>query len=143
MQIIGILIIGNIFLVSSFSTMASNNSNNNNSDRKLPPPPREGVSFNTLPWNLNLPEEHHYIHLTTTPEKGWTIEHYNPATDSGTLMDSHNHYHSTPLPLYPSTTSLNYGTTASIHSYYNAHYCNILTSTFSHLIIYNPYIAYK
>ena len=97
--------------------MASNNSNNN-SNRKLPPPPREGISFNTLPWNLNLPEEHHYIHLTTTPEKGWTIEHYNPATDSGTLMDSHNHYHSTPLPLYPSTTSLNYGTTVSniIHS---------------------------
>eukprot|EP00578_Thalassiosira_sp_NH16_P006955 CAMPEP_0181117160 /NCGR_PEP_ID=MMETSP1071-20121207/22354_1 /TAXON_ID=35127 /ORGANISM="Thalassiosira sp., Strain NH16" /LENGTH=451 /DNA_ID=CAMNT_0023201489 /DNA_START=75 /DNA_END=1430 /DNA_ORIENTATION=- len=78
---------------------------------KLPPPPKDGVPFNTLPWNLNLPDEHSYIHLTTTPDKGWTIEHYDPATDAGTLTDAHEHYSSTPLPLYPSTTSLNYGTT--------------------------------
>eukprot|EP00585_Thalassiosira_rotula_P005852 CAMPEP_0196159358 /NCGR_PEP_ID=MMETSP0910-20130528/46279_1 /TAXON_ID=49265 /ORGANISM="Thalassiosira rotula, Strain GSO102" /LENGTH=451 /DNA_ID=CAMNT_0041424277 /DNA_START=61 /DNA_END=1416 /DNA_ORIENTATION=- len=81
-----------------------------NSD-KLPPPPKDGIPFNTLPWNLNLPDEHSYIHLTTTPDKGWTVEHYDPETDGGLLLDSHKHYSSTPLPLYPSTTSLNYGTT--------------------------------
>lgn len=84
---------------------------NGNSNTKLPPPPREGIAFNTLPWNLNLPDEHSYIHLTTTPDKGWTIEHYDPTTDSGELIDAHKHYGSTPLELYPSTTSLNYGTT--------------------------------
>lgn len=78
---------------------------------KLPPPPKEGVPFNTLPWNLNLPDEHSYIHLTTTPDKGWTVEHYDPETDGGTLGDAHRHYASTPLALFPSTTSLNYGTT--------------------------------
>jgi len=77
----------------------------------LPPPPKENVAFGTLPWNLNLPEHHSYIHLTTTPEKGWTIAHYDPKTDSGSLTESSKHYGSTPLRLYPSTTSLNYGTT--------------------------------
>lgn len=76
-----------------------------------PPQPKAGISFGTLPWNLNLPDEHSYIHLTTTPDKGWTIEHYNPQTDDGELTSSHKHYGSTPLQLYPSTTSLNYGTT--------------------------------
>ena len=79
--------------------------------RLLPPPPKENVAFGTLPWNLNLPDHHSYIHLTTTPEKGWTIEHYDPKTDSGSLTESSKHYGSTPLQLYPSTTSLNYGTT--------------------------------
>ena len=77
---------------------------NESSSRKLPPPPKADVPFNTLPWNLNLPDAHSYIHLTTTPDKGWTIEHYDPATDGGALIDSHKHYSSTPLPLYPSTT---------------------------------------
>lgn len=90
----------------AFSTMSSNDRSTT-----LPPPPKDGIAFNTLPWNLNLPDEHSYIHLTTTPEKGWTIEHYDPKTDTGTLTESSQHYGSTPLALYPSTTSLNYGTT--------------------------------
>ena len=78
-----------------------------------PPSPRDDIAFDDLPWNLNLPSEHSYIHLTTTPDKGWTLDHYNPSDDSGALLstDSIKHYSSTPLPLYPSTTSLNYGTT--------------------------------
>ena len=93
-------------LAFSFST-----TNMSDNGGKLPPPPKAGVPFNTLPWNLNLPDDHSYIHLTTTPDKGWT--HYDPATDGGILMsdDSHKHYSSTPLSLFPSTTSLNYGTT--------------------------------
>ncbi|KAL9181387.1 hypothetical protein ACHAXT_010192 [Thalassiosira profunda] len=90
---------------SAFATMSTEGAT------KLPPPPKEGVPFATLPWNLNLPDEHHYIHLTTTPDKGWSVEHYDPATDGGAILDAHKHYGTTPLPLYPSTTSLNYGTT--------------------------------
>lgn len=77
------------------------------------PPPREDIAFDDLPWNLNVPSEHSYIHLTTTPDKGWTLDHYNPSDDSGALLsnDSIKHYSSSPLPFYPSTTSLNYGTT--------------------------------
>ena len=78
---------------------------------ELPPPPKEDIAFHSLPWNLNLPDEHSYMHLTTTPDKGWTLEHYNPTTNDGAITNSLHHYSSTPLPLYPSTTSLNYGTT--------------------------------
>lgn len=75
-----------------------------------PQAPKEGIDFASLPWNLNLPDEHSYIHLTT--ESGeWTTEHYDPSTDKGLLFDSVKKYSETTLPLTPSTTSLNYGTT--------------------------------
>ncbi len=80
---------------------------------RLPPAPQEGVEFAKLPWNLNLPDHHYYVHLTTDPESGWTLEHYDPETDGGILTDvtddeykSLKHYGQSPLPLYPSTTSL-------------------------------------
>jgi branched-chain amino acid aminotransferase len=72
--------------------------------------PKDGIDFISLPWNLNHPEEHLYIHLTTTTGE-WTKEHYDPSNDSGKLFDSVYKYDKTPLPLFPSTTSLNYGTT--------------------------------
>ena len=83
-----------------------------NSDEGVPPP-QEGVEFAKLPWNLNLPDQHYYVHLTTDPESGWTLEHYDPKTDGGILTDvtdgeykSLKHYGQSPLPLFPSTTSL-------------------------------------
>ena len=72
--------------------------------------PKEGIDFDALPWNLNLPEEVSYVHLTTTTG-AWTKEHYDAASDSGTLFDSVHKYSDRTLPLTPSTTSLNYGTT--------------------------------
>jgi branched-chain amino acid aminotransferase len=72
-------------------------------------PPKEGIDFESLPWNLNLPEEHYYVHITTTSE--WTVEHYDLECDHGTVLSSIFKYSESPLPLYPSTTSLNYGTT--------------------------------
>lgn len=75
-----------------------------------PLPPKEGVEFENLPWNLNLPDDHSYIHLTT--ESGeWTTEHYDPSTDKGLLFESVKKFSETNLPFTPSTTSLNYGTT--------------------------------
>lgn len=82
-------------------------------DKSVPPAPQEGIEFAKLPWNLNLPEHHYYVHLTTNPESGWTLQHYDPETDGGILTDvtdgeykSLKHYGQTPLPLFPSTTSL-------------------------------------
>lgn len=76
------------------------------------PEPRKDIDFESLPWNLNLPSSHNYIHLTTTDGE-WTLEHYDPATDSGQLLSAACTlpYDSTPLELSPATTSLNYGTT--------------------------------
>jgi hypothetical protein len=74
-----------------------------------PLPPKDGIDFDSLPWNMNLPEESSYVHLTTTGE--WSEEHYDPSTDSGSLFQSVHKYSDTALPLYPSATSLNYGTT--------------------------------
>ena len=68
----------------------------------LPPPAKAGIDFESLPWNLNCPEEHSYIHLTTTGE--WN----DTQCDAVTAIKA---YAQTPLPLWPSTTSLNYGTT--------------------------------
>jgi branched-chain amino acid aminotransferase len=76
---------------------------------RTPLPPKAGIEFEALPWNMNLPEEVNYVHLTTTGE--WTPEHYDASTDSGTLFHSVYKYSETCLPVYPSTTSLNYGTT--------------------------------
>jgi branched-chain amino acid aminotransferase len=71
--------------------------------------PKDGIDFSSLPWNLNLPEEHKYLHLTTESE--WTAEHYDLASDKGSLFDSIYPYSERTLPLAPATTSLNYGTT--------------------------------
>ena len=73
-----------------------------------PPPPRSDIDFESLPWNLNHPEAHSYIHLIT--KSNWDETHYNPATDSGCISNCIVPYSSTPLDIYPSTTSLNYGT---------------------------------
>jgi branched-chain amino acid aminotransferase len=74
-----------------------------------PLPPKEGIDFESLPWNLNLPDEHAYVHVTTTSE--WTKEHYDAETEDGLIVSSVYKYSTTPLGIYPSTTSLNYGTT--------------------------------
>lgn len=74
-----------------------------------PAEPKEGIEFDSLPWNLNLPNEISYIHVTTKDE--WSTEHYDLSSDSGSLLESVHRYSETSLPVYPSTTSLNYGTT--------------------------------
>lgn len=74
-----------------------------------PVPPKEGIDFEALPWNLNLPDELNYVHVTTTTE--WSKEHYDAATDTGSIVTSVKKYSTNPLPIFPSTTSLNYGTT--------------------------------
>jgi len=76
-------------------------------------PPKEGIIFDSLPWNLNHPEDSYYIHLTTTSGE-WTDQHYDPRTDKGKLLDntiSLFKYDANPLPLLPACASLNYGTT--------------------------------
>ena len=75
-----------------------------------PLPPKDGIEFENLPWNLNLPEEHSYIHLKTTTGE-FTTDHYDPAADSGKLFDSVCKYSEVNLETSPATTSLNYGTT--------------------------------
>ena len=73
-------------------------------------PAKEGIDFESLPWNLNHPEEHSYVHLTTTTGE-WSKDHYDAATDSGSIFDSIKKYDETNLPLSPACCSLNYGTT--------------------------------
>lgn len=73
-------------------------------------PAKEGIEFEALPWNLNHPEEHSYVHLTTKTGE-WSKDHYDPATDSGKLFESVYKYGETNLPLQPACCSLNYGTT--------------------------------
>jgi len=73
-------------------------------------PAKEGIDFDALPWNLNHPEEHSYVHLTTTTGK-WSEEHYDPANDAGKLFESVYKYDETNLPFSPACCSLNYGTT--------------------------------
>lgn len=104
--VVSLLVFNSRLFSEALPTMASDGER-----PKLPPPPKEGIPFGTLPWNLNLPSEHSYIHLTTTPDEGWTTAHYDPSADAGSLLGSATHYASTPLDLYPSATSLNYGTT--------------------------------
>jgi branched-chain amino acid aminotransferase len=87
---------------------------NNTTPPPPPPPPvaKDGIDFHSLPWNLNLPDEHSYVHLTTTSD--WSKEHYDLATDSGKLVDNDGavySYADRALPMSPATTSLNYGTT--------------------------------
>lgn len=73
-------------------------------------PAKEGIEFDSLPWNLNHPEEHSYVHVTTTSGE-WSKEHYDPSDDSGKIFDSVYKYDETNLPLSPACCSLNYGTT--------------------------------
>ena len=75
-----------------------------------PQPPKDGIEFDGLPWNLNLPNEISYLHLTTTTGE-WGKEHYDPDTDTGLVLSSVHKYCDRSLPLFPSTTSINYGTT--------------------------------
>lgn len=86
-------------------------SNTTGSNVTALPEPKSGIDFESLPWNLNVPESHNYIALSTTTGS-WTTEHYDPETDTGLLLTSSTHpYSTTPLSLAPATTSLNYGTT--------------------------------
>jgi branched-chain amino acid aminotransferase len=68
-------------------------------------PPQEGVDFSSLPWNLNLPEHHSYVHIKTTTNE-WNDEDFDDNLESSIFS-----YHNAPLGLRPATTSLNYGTT--------------------------------
>jgi len=72
------------------------------SSTSTPSSPKEGIDFENLPWNMNLPEEHLYVHITTETGE-WTKEH----EDDLKVYK----YSEVPLSLHPSTTSLNYGTT--------------------------------
>lgn len=74
------------------------------------PKPRDDIDFESLPWNLNCPEAHNYVLVKTTSGK-WEQTHYDPEVDDGEVCNSIFPYVSTPLNVYPSTTSLNYGTT--------------------------------
>eukprot|EP00522_Entomoneis_paludosa_P008085 CAMPEP_0172453018 /NCGR_PEP_ID=MMETSP1065-20121228/10509_1 /TAXON_ID=265537 /ORGANISM="Amphiprora paludosa, Strain CCMP125" /LENGTH=384 /DNA_ID=CAMNT_0013205175 /DNA_START=207 /DNA_END=1358 /DNA_ORIENTATION=- len=65
--------------------------------------PADGIDFSELPWNLNLPEQHKYVHLTTTTT--WSQEHLD------TIEDHVHSYSERNLPATPAMTSLNYGTT--------------------------------
>lgn len=76
---------------------------------KAPEAPAAGIDFSSLPWNLNLPEHHSYVHLTT--KKEWTNEHYDAEKDEGLLFSSIHSYAQRELALTPATTSLNYATT--------------------------------
>jgi len=72
-----------------------------------PAPPAEGIDFSSLPWNLNLPEEHSYVCLKTTSD--WSDEDaYLRQLSSDSAVYS---YQDQPLDMRPATTSLNYGTT--------------------------------
>jgi branched-chain amino acid aminotransferase len=69
------------------------------------PPSVDNVDFASLPWNLNLPSQHVYLHLTTTTD--WSEEEkFLQELESSVFS-----YQDRPLPLTPATTSLNYGTT--------------------------------
>ena len=65
-------------------------------------PPAEGIDFSSLPWNLNLPDQHSYVLIKTTDE--WTDEHY------AGMESSVYSYEGDGLQVSPATTSLNYGT---------------------------------
>ena len=77
-------------------------------------PPAKGVDFSSLPWNLNLPDEHCFVHITTSDT--WTSDHLNQ------LEECVYSYNDRKLPVSPATTSLNYGTTIweGLKAYRNA-----------------------
>jgi branched-chain amino acid aminotransferase len=71
------------------------------------PAAQEDVDFSSLPWNLNLPEYHSYVHIKTISNE-WNDDTYCEQLSSTTSVYS---YQDVPLTLRPATTSLNYGTT--------------------------------
>jgi branched-chain amino acid aminotransferase len=70
-----------------------------------PAPPADGIDFSSLPWNLNLPEQHKYLCLKTTSD--WSDEDAFLSKLSGSVYS----YGDQPLDFRPATTALNYGTT--------------------------------
>ena len=66
----------------------------------LLPPPAPGIDFASLPWNLNVPEEHVYLHVTTSTD--WSDEN----TLLQSLESSFVPFATEKLPLSPATTSL-------------------------------------
>ena len=74
--------------------------------------PADGIDFSSLPWNLNLPDKHVYLHMTT--ESDWSaiessLDNNGASTDP---LDQYVFsYADKKLPVSPATTSLNYGTT--------------------------------
>lgn len=74
-----------------------------------PSEPKSDIDFTALPWNLNVPTEHSYLHITTTTGT-WDDDLYLK-NDSTVLQKSIYQYGTNPLQLFPATTSLNYGTT--------------------------------
>ena len=79
-----------------------------NTPTTLLPPPQSDIDFASLPWNLNVPDQHKYIHITTTTD--WSDEQ----AFLEQLEDNNNSaiydYGTQKLQLTPATTSLNYGT---------------------------------
>jgi branched-chain amino acid aminotransferase len=69
------------------------------------PIPQEGIDFSALPWNLNLPEYHSYVHIKTTTHE-WKDEDFMEKLPLSIFS-----YQNVPLGLCPAATSLNYGTT--------------------------------
>lgn len=69
-----------------------------------PAPPAEGVDFGSLPWNINLPEQHAYVLIKTTSQ--WSDDEHLDRLASSVFS-----YKDQPLDMRPATTSLNYGTT--------------------------------
>ena len=73
----------------SFSFYSSLSSLSSSHSGPIPPPdPAPGIPFDDLPWNLNLPNEHYYVRLFTSPQRGWTLDHYDPSNDTGILLSS-------------------------------------------------------
>jgi len=75
----------------------------------LPEPAAEDIDFAALPWNLNLPDEHSYLHISTSTGDWSEFESPNGIDE---LEEHVFPYGERPLPrIHPATTSLNYGTT--------------------------------
>ena len=67
--------------------------------------PAEGIDFSSLPWNLNLPEQHSYVCIKTSSD--WSDEEAFLKQLPNAVFS----YKDQPLDVRPATTSLNYGTT--------------------------------
>ena len=69
-------------------------------------PPADGIEFDALPWNLNLPDHHKYVMIRTKTD--FADDQFYDKLESSTYA-----YNSSEgvLEMRPATTSLNYGTT--------------------------------
>jgi len=76
-----------------------------------PPEPRADVDFASLGWNVNCTEHSTFVIAKCTGGHSakWGPEHYDPVTDSGEILIPKKYDGLSPI--YPSCTSLNYGTT--------------------------------